>query len=284
MISLIYDIKITYAYSYILTTYTAVIHQQENWRWTASTVTDLESAGGLLRKKLLIELRSPMMQIAVNTAMRSEGITTSLDQLYAQAVLLDVTFRLQIQRLAAMSRGYFPVVAQDVGVPVEFRLWNEIKQDIAARGRVQWPKIKHVDKAVRKVTIHYHGSVSRLHDIVRQRIVFETLADICKCLEIISNDPDLYVVCFKNRFDCPKSLSTAGYRDVVVVIRVVTEQTLRMGTAGHSCELQLAHRRMVRLLTTAQQDRFLKYKQHKIHHLNPSNFKEDTGRQHWYNW
>jgi len=160
----------------------------------------------------------------------------TLDQLYAQAVLLDPIFRVQIQRLAGMSCGYFPVAVPHSATSTELRLWSELEQDTAARARLRWPEIKHVDMAIQKMAIHYHGSTSQLVDVVRQRIVFDSLADICKCLEIITNDPDLEIVRFKNRFDPRKdALRTVGYRDVVVILRVVTLLTTRLGVAGHRC-------------------------------------------------
>ena len=187
--------------------------------------------------KLLMELRSPMMHSVVQKAIRSENTVVSLDQLYAQAVLLDPIFRVRIQRLAGMSCGYFPVAATNSAGPTELRLWSELEQNTTLRSRVRWPEIKHVDAAIRKMAIHYCGSAARLVDIVRQRIVFDSLSDICKCLEIIANDPDLQIVRFKTRFD-PRTdaLRTAGYRDVVVVLRVVTHRTTSMGVAGHRCE------------------------------------------------
>ena len=212
---------------------------------TVTAKIDLESsppaaAGrgkGKTWNKLLMELRSPMMHSVVEKTMRSENTVVSLDQLYAQAVLLDPIFRVQIQRLAGMSCGYFPVAATNSAGPTELRLWSELEQNTMLRSRVRWPEIKHVDVAIRKMAIHYCGSAARLVDIVRQRIIFDSLSDICKCLEIIANDPDLAIVRFKTRFD-PRTdaLRTAGYRDVVVVLRVVTHRTTSIGVAGHRCE------------------------------------------------
>jgi len=199
-----------------------------------------EGRGGRARCKLLIEVRSPMMHSTVEKTLLQDSeknaTNATLDQLYAQAVLLDPIFRVRIQRLAGMSCGYFPVAATHSATSTELRLWSELEQDTAARARVRWPEIKHVDMAIQKMTIHYHGSTSQLVDIVRQRIVFDSVADICECLRIITNDPDLEIVRFKNRFDPRKDARiTACYRDVVVVLRVVTLLTTRLGVAGHRC-------------------------------------------------
>jgi len=218
-------------------------HLQSNSHSAAeASEIDLESltTGGVGRRartKLLIELRSPMMHSAVEKIfLQGSEKNETLDQVYAQAVLLDPIFRVQIQRLAGMSCGYFPVAVPHSATSTELRLWSELEQDTAARARLRWPEIKHVDMAIQKMAIHYHGSTSQLVDVVRQRIVFDSLADICKCLEIITNDPDLEIVRFKNRFDPRKdALRTVGYRDVVVILRVVTLLTTRLGVAGHRC-------------------------------------------------
>jgi len=112
-----------------------------------------------------------------------------------------------------------------------------------------------------KLSILYHGNVARLVDIVRQRIVFNDLQDVRTCVENIENDPELHIVKIDNRFD-PHSDAhrTAGYRDVVLTLRVVNDTTNMLGISGHGCELQLAHREMVTLITPAQHDRYLKYK------------------------
>ena len=109
-----------------------------------------------------------------------------------------------------------------------------------------------------QVDLHYHGNVSRLTDIVRQRIIFPSLASIERCLKAIVDDPQLEIVAVKNRYD-PLSAadSTAGYRAVVVVFRVVTELTNTLGVAGHACELQLVHHEMAQLVTPAEHLRYL---------------------------
>jgi len=103
----------------------------------------------------------------------------------------------------------------------------------------------------------YHGDVSKLCDLVRQRIVFDSLTDLCWCLEEIGRDALFQVVCLKNRFDTHADVSrTAGYRDV----RVCTETTEELGVSGHVCELQLTHREMSLHLSPAQHKRYLGFK------------------------
>lgn len=184
-----------------------------------------------------------------------------LDQMYAQAVVMDPIFRVRVQRLAGMCDGCFYVTSVDGGNRPVLRLWREIELQNDLLSRVCWPAIKHVDSACRKVDLYYHGSAARLVDVVRQRIIFNSLADIRVCLQHIQDDPNLQIVRVKNRFDASSDAHrTACYRDVVLVLRVVTPTTQQLGVAGHCCELQLAHREMVRLMTNAEHARYLKYK------------------------
>ncbi len=68
-------------------------------------------------------------------------------------------------------------------------------------------------------------------DLCRHSIVFESVAGILKCLDAISNDPDVVIARIKNRLD-PKfdSEVSAGYRNVSVNLRVVTDETKDLRT------------------------------------------------------
>ena len=139
--------------------------------------------------------------------------------------------------------------------------WSQV-QGTQLQDRVCWPRLKHLDdRGLHKLLFFYHGDVSKLCDLVRQRIVFDSLTDLCRCLEEIHRDTRLQVVCLKNRFDTDADMSrTAGYRDVLVRARVCTETTEEFGVSGHVCELQLAHREMAQHLSPAQHKCYLGYK------------------------
>jgi hypothetical protein len=139
--------------------------------------------------------------------------------------------------------------------------WNQV-QGTELQDRVCWPRLKHLDdRGLHKLLFFYHGDVSKLCDLVRQRIVFDSLTDLCRCLEEIQRNQRLKVVCLKNRFDTDADMSrTAGYRDVLVRVRVCTETTEELGVSGHVCELQLSHRKMSLHLSPSQHKRYLDYK------------------------
>jgi hypothetical protein len=113
--------------------------------------------------------------------------------------------------------------------------------------------------------------VSRLTDLVRERLIFSSLEDIQKCLQCIAADSNLVIVSIKNRYNDSHATvqRTAGYRDVMLVLLVVSELTDTMGVSGHGCELQLAHRDLEALISPDQHQRYLAYK-------NVSQFKRNA--------
>ena len=82
--------------------------------------------------------------------------------------------------------------------------------------------------------------VSHLLDICRQSIYFESLADVAACLAAISRDSEVVLSRIKNRFDPDlSSAASAGYRNLAVNLRIVTNETLALGIEMHICEVQL---------------------------------------------
>jgi hypothetical protein len=82
--------------------------------------------------------------------------------------------------------------------------------------------------------------VSRLVDLCRQNIIFSDTQDIAKCLHTVRMDPDIVVVRIKNRLDINyKASMSAGYRDVMINLRISNELTKALGVDRHLCEVQL---------------------------------------------
>jgi hypothetical protein len=86
----------------------------------------------------------------------------SLDQIYAQAVVIEPIFRVRVQRLAAMCSGYFPVTSDDIGGAQELKLWSDIEKDTVMLSRVFWPEIKNLNRSLHKVDLYYNGKMSKL--------------------------------------------------------------------------------------------------------------------------
>ena len=82
--------------------------------------------------------------------------------------------------------------------------------------------------------------VSKLVDICRQSIIFETVIDLATCLDNIANDDDTVLVRVKNRLDPAYDSSlSAGYRDVCVNLIFSNDLAKNLGLERHICEVQL---------------------------------------------
>lgn len=58
---------------------------------------------------------------------------------------------------------------------------------------MQWASIKRVERSVEKLTRVYGEDVSRLVDVCRQSVVFESIGSLRHCLDAIHNDPGVLV-------------------------------------------------------------------------------------------
>jgi hypothetical protein len=137
---------------------------------------------------------------------------TSLDQLFAQAAGMHMILRRKVQDWAYSCGGCFQLQAEWGS---EFVRWADVydKPDIVAK--IKWGKLKSVSRSVEKLLGVYTEDVSRLLDICRERIVFNTVQDLLACVESISRDSFVRIVRVKNRLDpAYKSVLTAGYRYV----------------------------------------------------------------------
>ena len=82
--------------------------------------------------------------------------------------------------------------------------------------------------------------MSRLVDLCRQCIVFDSLNDLAACLETIAADQDVLIVRVKNRLHpAYDSSASGGYRDVAVNLRISCETSVEVGVDCHIGELQL---------------------------------------------
>jgi hypothetical protein len=81
---------------------------------------------------------------------------------------------------------------------------------------------------------------SRLVDICRQTIIFETLSGLTECLRIIGLDEEARVLRVKNRLDLKyNSNISAGYRDVALNLTLKSDAVIDNGLDTHVCEVQL---------------------------------------------
>ena len=172
----------------------------------------------------------------------------SLDQLYAQAAGLHPILQEKVQQWALESRGYFRTnhEAHNSGMPTEsvreamFVKWEDAVRDSRLRSTIKWGKIKGIPRSIEKLLRSYGSDPSKLLDVCRQSIVYDSVADLCHGVKAIQEDPEVFVVRCKNRLDpdCNAAYS-AGYRDISLNLRIQNSASASIGVDCHVCEVQL---------------------------------------------
>eukprot|EP00747_Dinoflagellata_sp_TGD_P090542 gnl/TRDRNA2_/TRDRNA2_164732_c0_seq1.p1 gnl/TRDRNA2_/TRDRNA2_164732_c0~~gnl/TRDRNA2_/TRDRNA2_164732_c0_seq1.p1 ORF type:complete len:656 (-),score=83.55 gnl/TRDRNA2_/TRDRNA2_164732_c0_seq1:302-2269(-) len=110
----------------------------------------------------------------------------------------------------------------------------------ASNGVSVSPPLKKEQRVAQKVMRSYGGHVSRVVDIVRASIIYEDLQDLIVGLRTIIADDNAIIRAVKNRFDSTYDASTtAGYRDVCLILRLDSNETRAAGCNLHMCEVQL---------------------------------------------
>jgi len=135
---------------------------------------------------------------------------------------------------------------------VEWIKWTDIKDRINSgdvqQNDVAFAKLKLIPRIIEKTARCYKGDFSRLTDLCRCAVAFETIEDLTRYLELILDDPVVEVVRIKNRLDSTYNCDNMyGYRDVNLNLRIVNSPVTclsdqdwrRLGLCEHMCEIQL---------------------------------------------
>lgn len=108
--------------------------------------------------------------------------------------------------------------------------------------------VKRWKRAIEKLFRSYQGDASKLIDLVRGSVGFETVDELALYFGRIVADRRVVVLSIKNRFasDYDSRLS-AGYRNLALTLVIVDDFTLENQVEEHVCELQLglsAHQKL----------------------------------------
>jgi len=175
-----------------------------------------------------------------------------LDQLFVQAEGVYPLLRAKTRAWALVSHGLLLRIEENVKAkgedqegylpptppppPPPKKSFQEVDYDAP----IKWAKLKRPERAIEKVLRSYGGDASRLCDICRQSIVFDSIASLQKCVEVIAADTEVTIVRVKNRLDPAYDSSLSlGYRDVAFNLRICTKEAFDLGVETHVCELQL---------------------------------------------
>jgi hypothetical protein len=136
--------------------------------------------------------------------------------------------------LAHRFNGFFPVRDEpDNFERPQDKLWAPCK------GRLVMGGVKSIERGMEKVDFAYGGDVSRLLDVCRERIVFESLEDMGDCLEALMADPEVSVVRVKSSMTRPglNPVVNTGLQFISVNMRIQNSQTKRLAVSAHVCEV-----------------------------------------------
>jgi len=177
---------------------------------------------------------------------KEENRITSLFQVYAQAFGLEVLLRNKVQYWALLTGGSFPTSSGD------FVRWDRAKEDQKLQRTLVFGELKNRTRAIEKVLRFYEGDVSKLLDVCRQMICFDSIEDLSHCLAVMRQDNEVQVVRVKNRMDPDGNQKSckvyAGYRDVALNLRFRTDEAETLGIDGHVCEVRLVFIDLARMM------------------------------------
>jgi hypothetical protein len=236
----------------------------------------------LTREKVLGEdiIFDKLNCMSVPHSLDPNSIVRSYDQLFVQAILLHSIAVNKVKEWAIKSNAYVPSVnsgfsgvndassTTELGVPQasagskeSFIKWVDAARNPELAGSVKWPTLKKHQRGIEKLARGYKGDVSRLVDITRFSLFFDSFADLTQALGVIVTDFDIKVERLKSRmrldFD---SKQTAGYRDVMLNMRVCTKETAMLGIDAHICELQLVLKSFGELKTAQGHSRYVMWR------------------------
>ena len=158
----------------------------------------------------------------------------SVCQLYSQALFVAPLLFSACSDWAARAGGRLDRYQVDF---VPSRLFPETLQRWMLNGVIKEP-----GRAIAKLLACYDGDVSRLLDVCRCRIVFDRIADIVKCVEVVAGLEEVRIVRVKNSMsEAHDAAPSGGFRAVVLNLRFDSEFTRRLGLENHVCEVQLVH-------------------------------------------
>lgn len=139
----------------------------------------------------------------------------SFDQLYIQALLMHDILRGKVETWALNTEGYFPVNSggfdRSLWSETRYVKWKDMAHDKEMVNRVKWPCVKRTNRAFGKLAISYDRCISRLLDITRFTIFFDSIQHITVALGAIMSDPDVELLRVKNTLsfsECRFSLRT----------------------------------------------------------------------------
>lgn len=183
---------------------------------------------------------------------------TCLDQLYFQAAVVAPMFIVKVRKWAAGSAGSLPArrrapVGPGGGVDAP-RLVRGDQPD------VDWAPLLDPEQATHDAIQKCNGDPSRVVNIVRQVIVFDSMDDQLRCLEELRGDGDVRVVGIINRQRVAAESTEYVKPCIRVYVTLNTACAEEMAVSGHVCRLELILKPIWSVFDPATQSRYQTYR------------------------
>ena len=200
--------------------------------------------------------------MGVPYSLDKNNVVRSCDQLYVQAMLVHNTMRDKIKEWALQSQGYVAILPDPLSpVGNQFIKWVDAQNDPEMIRRVKWPLLKKSARVMEKLRRVYNDNAARLADIARFSLFFDDFTDLTLALGVIVTDFDVKVERVKSRLSLAHDgNATAGYRDVMLNLRVCTKQTAMLGCDTHLCEVQLVLKSFGALKSAQGHERYVMFR------------------------
>lgn len=198
---------------------------------------------------------------SVSHSLDQNALVYSYGQLYIQAMLLQTMLRKKVQDWASRSHGFVPIRGGHDSEKDTFSKWEDVEGDPVMRAKVKWPPLKKFTRGIEKLARVYGGDVSRLVDITRFSLYFDSFTDLTLALGVIVGDFEIKVERVKSRMSLEfDGSASAGYRDVLLNVRLCTKETGMLGCDTHICEVQLILRSFGELKTSQGHERYAMFR------------------------
>jgi len=191
-------------------------------------------------------LQSDRMVLAFRNACAGRSVqfgrpVDSLDQLHAQAFFVHDLFLDYVGNLGMQHGGKFKLKAPAGQFAKEpqpaFAVWDGSGDP---RNRFAIGGIKSAKSFVEKLDTAYVCDVSKLLDMVRETLYFDSVTDLESCLRAIQCDSQVEVVQVKSTMDDTTRKLWAGMRFVKLNLRLSgNEEAQELAVDTHICELVL---------------------------------------------
>jgi len=200
---------------------------------------------------------------AQEPGLNGQVAVTCLDQLYFQAAVVAPMFIAKVRKWAAGSAGSLPARRRaplgHTGHADAPPLLRSDQPDHEAD--VDWAPLLDPEQATHDAIKRCHGDPSRVINLVRQVIVFDSFDDQLQCLEELRGDADVSVVGIVNRQAVAAEMTEYIKPCIRVYVTLNTADAQEMAVSGHVCQLELILEPIWRIFDPATQRSYQTYRQ-----------------------